>query len=103
MGNGTEIPWDFESRDTNPGILNLTGLKYLWRLDLGQKSLGQSRDKNRWDSQIPSFETTWDSSWDNVGISVYDYGFDKNISQKKYKILNLHYMIFVFVCKVVKG
>ena len=34
----------------------------LGRLGLGQISLGQSRDKNLWDSQIPSFGTTWDSS-----------------------------------------
>ena len=76
MGNGIGIPWDFESRDTNPEILSPTGLKNLWRLDLGQKSLGQSRDKNIWDSEIPSIETTWDFSWDNIGISDYDYGFD---------------------------
>ena len=47
-----------ESRDLGPGLrLILPG-----RLGLGQISLGQSRDKNLWDSQIPSFGTTWDSS-----------------------------------------
>ena len=29
MGNGIGIPWDFESRDTNPEILSPTGLKNL--------------------------------------------------------------------------
>ena len=38
------------------------GLILLGRLGLGQISLGQSRDKNLWDSQIPSFGTTWASS-----------------------------------------
>ena len=45
------------SRDLGPGL----GLILLGRLGLGQISLGQSRDKNLWDSQIPSFGTTWDS------------------------------------------
>ena len=47
-----------ESRDLGPGLR----LILLGRLGLGQISLGQSRDKNLWDSQIPSFGTTWDSS-----------------------------------------
>ena len=47
-----------ESRYLGQGL----GLILLGRLGLGQISLGQSRDKNLWDSQIPSFGTTWDSS-----------------------------------------
>ena len=56
-----------ESRDLGPGL----GLILLGRLGLGQISLGQSRDKNLWDSQIPSFGTSWDSSpmgfWSPMG------------------------------------
>ena len=55
-----------ESRDLGPGL----GLILLGRLGLGQISLGQSRDKNLWDSQIPSFGTTWASSpMGPIGIS----------------------------------
>ena len=56
MDKGTGIPWDL-----CPGIL-------LGRLGLGQISLGQSRDKNLWDSQIRSFGTSWDSSPWNFGV-----------------------------------
>ena len=56
-----------ESRDLGPGL----GLILLGRLGLGQISLGQSRDKNLWDSQIPSFGTSWDTSpmgfWSPMG------------------------------------
>ena len=47
-----------KSRDLGLGL----GLVLLGRLGLEQISLGQSRDKNLWDNQIPSFGTTWDSS-----------------------------------------
>ena len=57
----------FASRDLGLGL----GLNLFGRLGLGQISLGQSRDKNLWDSQIPSFGTTWDSSameyWSPIG------------------------------------
>ena len=61
IGNGTGIASDFDSRVTKSGILN-PDLKSLGRLGLGQISLGQSRDKNLWGSQIPSLGTSWDSS-----------------------------------------
>ena len=47
------------SRDLGVGL----GLFHLRRLGLGQILLGQSRDRNLWDIQIPSkFGTSWDSS-----------------------------------------
>ena len=63
IGNGTGIAWDFDSRVTNSGILNPMGHKSLGRLGLGQILLGQSRNKNLWDSKIQSFgqpESHWD-------------------------------------------
>ena len=59
-----EIVPGHKSRDLGLGL----GLILLGRLELGQISLGQSRDKNLWDSQIPSFWTTWDSHWDFMGL-----------------------------------
>ena len=39
MGNGTRMPWDFESRDTNSGLMSLIGYKSLGLSGLGQISL----------------------------------------------------------------
>ena len=51
-------PMEFLSRDLEQGL----GLIIFRRFWLRQISLGQSRDKNLWDSQISSFGVTWDSS-----------------------------------------
>ena len=45
MVNWTEIPWGFESRDTNPEILSPTELKSLGRLGLGVISLGPNQSQ----------------------------------------------------------
>ena len=39
IGNGTRMPWDFECRDTNSGLVSLIGYKSLGLLGLGQISL----------------------------------------------------------------
>ena len=55
-------PMGFVSRDRNPGTSERLGRTILGRLGLGQILLGQSRDKNLWDSLISSYGTSWDSS-----------------------------------------
>ena len=84
MGNGTGMSWDLCPGIQIQGLGSGIGTDSLGRL--GQISLGYSRDKNLWESQIPSFGKTWNSSPMGFWSPMEPIGISKDLCPTKFRV-----------------